>query len=123
MIIFFPLVAAALTAVLPARRLFLIRAWATVAALVEVAIALPLWWRLDPGLPGWQFAESRAWLPAFGARYSLGVDGISMLLVLLTAVLTAISVVSAYSAVEKRSREFFASLLALEAGMLGTFLA
>jgi NADH-quinone oxidoreductase subunit M len=121
-LIFFPLAAAAATFVLPANQERLIRAWATLAAVIEVALALPLWWELDPKRPGWQFVESREWLPAFGARYSLGVDGISMLLVLLTVVLTAVSVVAAYSAVEKRSREFYASLLALEAGMLGTFL-
>ncbi len=122
-IIFFPLGAAVLTALLPARAERAIRAWATIASLAEVALALPLWWRLQPGTPGWQFAERRPWLPALGADYSLGIDGISMLLVLLTVVLTAISVVSAYTAVEKRTREFYASLLALEAGMLGTFLA
>ena len=106
-----------------ARREGLIRTWATLVAVAEVAIALPLWWRLDPQQPGWQFAEKRSWLPAFGASYSLGVDGVSVLLVLLTVVLTAIAVVGAYAAVEKRSREFYACLLALEAGMLGTFLA
>jgi NADH-quinone oxidoreductase subunit M len=123
LIVFFPLAAAAVTALLPARREGLIKAWATLAALAEVAIALPLWWRLEPRAAGWQFAENRSWLPAFGASYSLGVDGVSVLLVLMTVVLTAIAVVGAYSAVEKRSREFYACLLALEAGMLGTFLA
>src|SRR5262245_13792035 len=122
-IVFFPLAGALITALLPARREGLIRTWATVVALVEVAIALPLWWRLVPGQDGWQFAAARTWLPALGASYSLGVDGVSVLLVLLTVVLTAISVVGAYAAVEKRAREFYACLLALEAGMLGTFLA
>src|SRR5262245_57954360 len=100
-----------------------IRAWATFAALGELAFALPLWWRVIPGQAGWQFVEQRAWLPAWGATYSLGVDGISVLLVLLTVVLTAIAVVGAYSAVKTRVREFYACVLALEAGMLGTFLA
>jgi NADH-quinone oxidoreductase subunit M len=122
-LIFFPLGAAVLTVLLPPRMERAIRAWATIAALGEVAFALPLWWRVVPGQAGWQFAEQRAWLPAFGATYSLGVDGISMLLVLLTVVLTAIAVIGAYSAVQKRAREFYACVLALEAGMLGTFLA
>jgi|KBSSwiStaDraftv2_1062776.scaffolds.fasta_scaffold47580_2 NADH-quinone oxidoreductase subunit M len=121
-IVFFPLAGAAVTVLLPKGREGLIRAWATIVAVAEVAIALPLWWRHDPRL-GMQFVESRSWLPAFGANYSLGVDGISVLLVLLTVVLTAIAVVGAYAAVEKRAREFYACLLALEAGMLGTFLA
>src|SRR5499427_10808785 len=122
-IVFLPLAAAVVTVLLPANQPRLIRTWATLASLVELAVALPLWWRLVPSAPGWQFAEVHPWLPAFGASYSLGVDGVSVLLVLLTVVLTAVAVIGAYSAVEKRAREFYACLLALEAGMLGTFLA
>jgi NADH-quinone oxidoreductase subunit M len=123
-IVFFPLAAAAITALLPTRSERLIRAWATFAALVEVAFAAPLWWKVQPAAQtAWQLVERRDWLPAFGASYSLGIDGISMLLVLLTVVITALSVIGAYTAVAKRSREFYACVLALEAGMLGTFLA
>jgi NADH-quinone oxidoreductase subunit M len=100
-----------------------VQAVATVFALAEVALSLPLWWRYVPGRPGWQFEELRPWLPPLGANYHLGVDGISVMLILLTTVITAVSVVSAFGAVEKRHREFYALLLALEAGMLGTFMA
>src|SRR5262245_58712629 len=72
---------------------------------------------------GWQFAERRPWLPMWGAEYSLAIDGISVLLVLLTVVLTAITIVGAFTSVDKRPKEFFALLLALETGMLGTFLS
>ncbi|HET7226265.1 MAG TPA: NADH-quinone oxidoreductase subunit M, partial [Candidatus Eisenbacteria bacterium] len=122
LIVFFPLAGGALIALLPATAQRAIRACATLVALAEVAFSLPLWWRLDPH-GGFQFVERRAWIPMWGAEYHLGVDGISALLVLLTTVLTAIAVIGAYSSVEKRSREFFATLLALEAGMLGTFVA
>src|SRR5258706_3830815 len=108
---------------MPANADRLIRRWALTVAIAEVAFSLPLWWRLVPAQPGWQFAERREWLPGLGASYHLGVDGISMLLVLLTTVLTAVAVLGAFSAVEKRGREFYALLLALEAGMLGTFLS
>ena len=68
--------------------------------------------------------EKRAWIPALGATYHLGVDGISVLLVLLTTLHHARSPsLGACTAVEKRPREFYALLLALETGMLGTFLA
>ena len=120
-LIFFPLLGAALIVMLPPTAQRAIRLVATAVALAELAFSLPLWWRLDPAKPGWQFAEMHDWLPALGARYHLGVDGISVLLALLTTVITAITVISAYRAVEKRSREFYALLLALEAGMLGTF--
>jgi NADH-quinone oxidoreductase subunit M len=122
-LIFFPLVSAGCVALLPARASRVIRVWASLAAVAEVAFALPLWWRLVPGNPGWQFAEQRNWLPGLGASYSLGADGISVPLALLTVVLTALAVIGAFRAVEKREREFYALLLALESAMLGTFFA
>src|SRR5881296_1687739 len=101
----------------------LIRTWAATVALAEVAFSLPLWWRLVPAHPGWQFAEQYPWLPALGATYHLGADGISALLVLLTTLLTAVAIIGAFRAIENRSREFYALMLALEAGMLGAFFA
>ena len=120
-LIFFPLVAGALVALMPRGAEHSARLWATVAAAVEFAVSLPLWWRLVPGAPGFQFEESVAWIPSIGARYHLGVDGVSALLALLTTFISLIAIVSAWTSVEKRSREFYALLLALEAGMLGTF--
>jgi len=122
-LVFFPLAGAVLLAFLPADANRLIRRWAFTVAAAEVAFSLPLWWRLVPAAPGWQFAERREWLPGIGASYHLGVDGISAMLVLLTTVLTAVAVLGAFSAVEKRGREFYAMLLALETGMIGTFLS
>src|SRR5262245_33061221 len=122
-LVFFPLAAGALVGVMPRRAERAARVWATVAALVELLVSLPLWWRLVPGKPGFQFEESVAWIPAVGARYHLGVDGVSALLALLTTLMTLLSILAAWTSVEKRSREFYALLLALEAGMLGTFFA
>src|SRR5213593_295117 len=122
-LIFFPIISGALIALLPAASGRAIRLWATVAAVAELAFAAPLWWRLQPGMPGWQFVENRPWIPALGASYRLGADGISVLLVLLTVVLTAVAVLGAWTAVEKRPREFYALLLALEGAMIGTFFA
>ena len=122
-LIFFPLAGGLVLALMPADRERLIRRFALAVALAEVGFSLPLWWQLAPGAPGWQFAERRDWLPAIGSSYHLGVDGISALLVLLTTVLTAIAVLGAFKAVEKRAREFYALLLALETGMIGTFLS
>ena len=122
-LVFFPLAGAVLLVLLPATADRLIRTWALTVATAEVAFSLPLWWRLVPSRPGWQFAERHDWLPALGASYHLGADGISVMLVLLTTVLTAVAVLGAFSAVEKRGREFYALLLALETGMIGTFLS
>ena len=120
-LVFFPLLAAVGIALLPATATRAIRGWAITAAFAEAVFSLPLWWRLDPSGPGWQFEERRDWLPALGASYHLGADGISALLVLLTTIITAVAVLGATRAVEKRAREFYAVILALESGMLGTF--
>jgi NADH-quinone oxidoreductase subunit M len=122
-LVFFPLAAAVLLAMLPRGAERTARLWGTAAALVEFIASLPLWWRLVPGAPGFQFEEKLPWIPSIGANYHLGVDGVSGLLALLTTFMTLVAVVGAWSSVEKRSREFYALLLALEAGMLGTFFA
>ena len=122
-LIFFPLLAAVVITVLPRLSGATIRWLATIASVIEFGFSLPLWWRYRPGEAGFQFSEQITWLPSLGATYHLGADGVSVLLALLTTVLTPIVVIGAWSAVEKREREFYAMLLALEAGMLGTFFA
>jgi NADH-quinone oxidoreductase subunit M len=122
-LIFFPLISAAVIAALPGASGRTVRTLAAVSAIAEFLFSLPLWWRYLPGQPGWQFVEQRSWLPAIGASYHLGIDGIATLLVLLTTVLTPIVVFGAFRSVEKREREFYALLLAMEAAMIGTFLA
>ncbi|HEY2955887.1 MAG TPA: NADH-quinone oxidoreductase subunit M [Candidatus Eisenbacteria bacterium] len=121
-LVFFPLLSAVLIVLLPATAERAIRRWAIAVVFAEVLFSLPLWWRLESANPGWQFEEKLRWLPALGASYHLGADGISALLVLLTTILTAVAVLSASRAVEKRAREFYAVILALETGMIGTFL-
>ncbi len=120
-LVFFPLVAAVLLVLMPRSTEKSARVWATLVAAVAFAVSLPLWWRLVPGQARFQFEESLTWIPSIGARYHLGVDGISALLALLTTFMTLIAVVGAWTSVEKRPREFYALLLALEAGLLGTF--
>jgi NADH-quinone oxidoreductase subunit M len=122
-LVFFPLLCAVLIAVLPRTSGATLRWLATIASLAELAFSLPLWWRYRPGEPGWQFTEQVPWIPGLGATYHVGADGVGVLLTLLTTVLTPIVILGAWSAVEKREREFYALLLALEAGMLGTFFA
>ena len=122
-LILLPLAGAAALMLMPPAAGGAARRWATLVSLGELGLSLPLWWRYVPGQPGWQFVEDRPWLPSLGSSWHLGVDGVGVLLVLLTTIITAIAVIGAWSAVERRPREFFASILALEAGMIGTFLA
>jgi NADH-quinone oxidoreductase subunit M len=70
-----------------------------------------------------QFAEKASWIPTLGVEYLLGVDGISLLLILLTTIITPIAIVSSYTAIHDRVKEYYFSLLLLETCMLGVFMA
>jgi NADH-quinone oxidoreductase subunit M len=82
-----------------------------------------LWIGFDRARPGMQFAEQRAWIPGAGISYHLGVDGISLLLVLLTALLMPLCILSAWTQVTTRVKEFLVAMCLLETGMLGVFVA
>jgi len=92
-------------------------------ALLGFVVSLPLVWRFNVGVPGYQFRESANWIPSIGAHYTLGIDGISFLLVLLTTVLGAISILSSWSAIKMRRKEYYILFLLLQVGMLGVFMS
>jgi NADH-quinone oxidoreductase subunit M len=101
----------------------LIRQLGLLVSLVAFALTLLLWARFDATSAEFQFVERVSWIPAFGIEYHLGVDGISLLLVVLTGFLTPISLLSSWESVEKKTKEFTFFVLALEASMIGVFLA
>jgi len=74
-------------------------------------------------IPGMQFVESRSWLPESGIAYKLGIDGLSLWLVILTTFLTPLALLGSWSSIRERVREFVVFMLLLEAGMLGVFCA
>ena len=74
-------------------------------------------------VPAMQFVEHRAWLPAYGISYHLGVDGLSLWLVILTAFLTPLCLLGSWSSIDQRVREFGVFMLLLEAGMIGVFVS
>ncbi|HKZ74895.1 MAG TPA: NADH-quinone oxidoreductase subunit M [Steroidobacteraceae bacterium] len=101
----------------------LVRGLSLAVSLVTFAATLYLWWRFDPASADYQFVEQRAWLPAFGIQYLLGVDGISLFLVVLTGFLTPLALLSSWAAVHKSVKVFCFFLLALETALLGVFVA
>jgi NADH-quinone oxidoreductase subunit M len=101
----------------------LVRNIALLASLVTFAATLYLWWRFDPSVAGFQFEERHAWIPDFGIQYYVGVDGISLLLIVLTGFLTPIALLSSWESVHKNVKMFSFFLLALETAMLGVFVA
>src|SRR5690606_20674711 len=92
-------------------------------SLVTLVLTLLLWWGFDPSSADYQFVEQRAWMPAFGISYHLGLDGISLMLVVLTAFLTPIALLSSWESVHKKVMSFAFFMLLLEASMIGVFLA
>jgi NADH-quinone oxidoreductase subunit M len=95
---------------------------ALVASLIELGLAIPLWWAFEPA-GGLQFQLDAAWIPAWGIHYTVGVDGISLFLVLLTVFLVPLSVLGSYTYITTRERAFYALMLLLTAGMVGVFVA
>ena len=123
LLVFAPLLGAVLLALLPREPLAAVRRAALVFALVPFALSLWLFARFRAGEADFQLIERAAWIPAWGIEYRLGVDGVSLFLVLLTAFLTPLVVLASWGDIHRRVKEFFALLLVLETGMLGTFLA
>jgi NADH:ubiquinone oxidoreductase subunit 4 (subunit M) len=82
-------------------------------ALLTLLASLPLWFGFDPAGAAYQFEESFTWIEAFGVKYHVGIDGVSLLLVLLTTALVPIIVAAGFSGVEKGHRAYFALMLAL----------
>src|SRR5574341_2056743 len=91
-------------------------------SLAEFALSVPLWWRFVPG-GGMQFGVDVPWIGGWGIHYSVGLDGISLFMVLLTTFLTPLSVLGSYSYITKRERAFYALLLVLTTGMIGVFVS
>jgi NADH-quinone oxidoreductase subunit M len=114
-----PLVAAAALWTAPERYA---KHLALAASLVEFALSLPLWWRFVPA-GGMQFQLSLPWVAGWGISYHVGVDGISLFMVLLTTFLVPLSVLGSYHYITKRERGFYANLLVLTTGMIGVFVA
>ncbi|MCC7341526.1 MAG: NADH-quinone oxidoreductase subunit M [Bryobacterales bacterium] len=108
---------------LPSGNKRLIRLWANIAGFLGFLASVPLVLQFDKTLPGFQFTEDLNWIPFLGVRYTLGLDGISLLLVMLTTVMSFLSILCSWSAVEDRLKSYYAMLLLLETGMVGVFLA
>jgi len=94
-----------------------------IASSVMFAYSLKLWTGLDPDSPSFQFVESHPWMPEFGISFHIGVDGISILLVLLTTLLLPIVVLAAWRLNIEHIKSLHISLLLLTTGMIGTFVA
>ncbi|MGH7477206.1 MAG: complex I subunit 4 family protein [Longimicrobiales bacterium] len=119
-LVWFPLVAMAAVLLAPptfARRL------ALTAAVIELIISLPLWFVFNPASAQFQFTATIPWIPEWGVHYRVGVDGISLLLVLLTTFIWPVTVLGSFRYIQTRERSFYAMMLLLETGVVGTFVS
>jgi NADH-quinone oxidoreductase subunit M len=100
----------------------LARWFALGASLIPFILSLVVWFRFDPNQPGFQFEESYVWYEAIGSTLHLGVDGLSLTMVLLTTLLTPLAILASFT-ITDRVKAYMILFLFLETGMLGVFLA
>ncbi len=122
-IIWLPVGGGVLTLLIGDRRARLARWCALLVAVLTFALCLPLWQGFDTTTAGFQYLEHLAWIPQLHAAYYLGVDGISLPLILLTAFMTVPVIIAGWSVIEKRPAQYFAAFLILEGLMIGVFCA
>src|SRR5664280_2180916 len=123
LITFLPLLGALVIAVLPANNPSLVRRAALGTALATWLLSLILLAVFARGQAGFQFKEALDWIPSFGIQFKLGVDGLSVLMVVLTTTLSWISILASFGPIKMRVKEYMVSFLVLEVGMIGVFVA
>ncbi|HEV7536432.1 MAG TPA: proton-conducting transporter membrane subunit, partial [Acidimicrobiia bacterium] len=117
-----PAAGAAVTAAIPESKEKAVRAFAVGVSLVALVISVALLVDFDKSVAGYQFVESKVWIDALGIRYLMGVDGISLFMVVLTGLLFPIALLAS-THVSKRANAYFALMLMLEAALMGIFLS
>ena len=90
---------------------------------VEFIVSIGLWWSFNPGTANWQALVSVPWIPAWGIHFKVGIDGISLMMILLTTSTMFLAVLGSWTSIRKRTHTYYALLLILTAGMLGVFMA
>jgi NADH-quinone oxidoreductase subunit M len=120
-IIFLPSLGAVLAFLIASEEL--VKRMALVTTTLTFLVSLILFFLFDSSIDAMQFFERYDWIPAFGISYEVGVDGISLLLIVLTTFLMPLTVLSSWDSVRERSREFMICMLFLESGMIGVFAA
>ena len=122
-LVWLPIAAGAIVLLLGERRVAIGRWIALAASLATLVLCVPLWGDFDVTTAALQFPERQPWIGALNAWYHLGVDGISMPLIVLTAFTTPLVVIAAWTSIETRAAQYFAAFLVMEGLMIGVFSA
>jgi NADH-quinone oxidoreductase subunit M len=123
LLIIVPIIGAVLALLIPRDREELIKWSALLTSLVNLLVSLPLYFNFNSAASDYQFEEFAFWIPALNINYHLGIDGLSLFLVLLTTFLSAVAVLSSWTAITERVKEYMALMLLLEAAMVGVFVS
>ncbi|MDB4886401.1 MAG: proton-translocating NADH-quinone oxidoreductase, chain [Gemmatimonadetes bacterium] len=96
---------------------------ATLVFALEFVLSLGLWWSFDAGRSGWQQRFDMPWIPSWGIRFTLGLDGIALMMVLLTTFIMVLASFGSWTSVRQKAAPYYALLLVLTTGMLGVFMS
>ena len=99
------------------------RSIALATFVLEFVVSLGLWWAFDSGEARWQFAVDRPWIPSWGVRFTIGIDGIALMMILLTTFIMVLSTLGSWTYIRTRTHSFYALMLVLTTGMLGVFMS
>jgi NADH-quinone oxidoreductase subunit M len=121
-VLFTPLAGLIVLLFIPSSNPRAVKLWANLASFIGFLVSLPLVFWFDRS-KDFQFVENANWIPSIGASYHLGIDGLSLLLVMLTTVLGFLSILSSWTAIQDRLKEYYAFFLLLQVGMLGVFMS
>ncbi len=120
-VIFLPIIGGFLLFAIPRRHEMLARGASLALSLVAFVLSLPLYLNFDKTTAKMQFTETYSWIPSWNIKYAVGVDGISVLFVLLSTLLTILCVTVSWTAITDKVKEFYGSLLLIEGSMIGVF--
>jgi len=122
-LIFFPILGGLSLLIVPRQQTGTIKIMALLVSLVELFLCLPIVLLFDKSTYVMQFRETHPWITTLNINYSLGIDGISVLFLLLTALIIVLSILVSWESISEKVQEFFVALLILEGAMIGVFCA
>jgi NADH-quinone oxidoreductase subunit M len=123
LITFIPLIGVLLILLIPSEEERTIKQMAIGLSFIPLILAIYLWFAYDKGVGGIQFEAIASWIPAINVNYHVGVDGLSIPMIFLTALLTTLGLIYSSFTINRRVKEFFLLFLLLEMGMLGVFVS
>ncbi len=122
-LIFFPVAGAVLIAIIPRDKEELIKFLALIISIIEFIFSIPLYISFNKSTAMMQFKEEYVWIPQWGIKYSIGVDGISILFILLSSLLTILCITVSWKEIDRKIKEFYAALLLTHSAMIGVFMS